>query len=63
MATHATHAAPDRAALDDLRQRISGQVLTSDDGFAEVRDVFNAMHHARPDLVVVCADAADVSRP
>jgi FAD/FMN-containing dehydrogenase len=61
MATHATHAAPARAALDDLRQRISGKVLTSDDGFAEVRDVFNAMHHARPELVVACADAADVS--
>jgi FAD/FMN-containing dehydrogenase len=62
MTIHATDAAPAQAALDELRRRISGDVLTpNDSGYSDVRDVFNAMHEARPDLVVVAADAADVS--
>ena len=62
MTIHATDAAPAQAALDELRRRISGEVLTpNDSGYSDVRDVFNAMHEARPDLVVACADAADVS--
>jgi FAD/FMN-containing dehydrogenase len=62
MTIHATDAAPAQAALDELRRRISGEVLSpNDSGYSDVRDVFNAMHEARPDLVVVCADAADVS--
>jgi FAD/FMN-containing dehydrogenase len=49
-------------ALEELRAQVRGAVLTpSDDGFADVRDVFNVMHHGVPDLVVCCSGAADVA--
>jgi FAD binding domain/Berberine and berberine like len=48
-------------ALDEFRAQIRGSALTpSDPGYAEVREVFNAMHHAGPDLIVSCSGTADV---
>jgi FAD/FMN-containing dehydrogenase len=48
-------------ALEELRARLRGSVLTpSDPGFAEVREVFNAMHPGQPALIVSCSGTADV---
>ena len=48
-------------SLADLRMRLRGDALTpSDDGYADVRAPFNAMHPDRASLVVRCAGTADV---
>jgi FAD/FMN-containing dehydrogenase len=47
--------------LEELRTQIRGSVLTpSDTEYGEVREVFNAMHGSRPDLIVTCSGTADV---
>jgi FAD/FMN-containing dehydrogenase len=49
------------AKIDELRQRISGEVLLPDDGaYAEARQVWNAMVDKRPALIVRCACTSDV---
>jgi FAD/FMN-containing dehydrogenase len=66
MATDATALTGKRATISDtdleeLRLQIRGEVLTpSDAGYAGVREVFNAMHVGRPDLIVSCSGTADV---
>jgi hypothetical protein len=48
-------------AVESLRSRMSGNVLTpSDPGYGTVRPVFNAMHPDRPALVARCRSTADV---
>jgi hypothetical protein len=51
---------PDEA-LEDLRTRLRGRVLTpSDSAFDETRAVFNAMHSGRSGMTVECLGTADV---
>ncbi len=47
--------------IEDLRERVRGQVYTEgDDGYDEARSVMNAMHDRRPRAVVRCENAGDV---
>jgi FAD/FMN-containing dehydrogenase len=49
------------SALEELRAQLGGTVIAPDDAeYASVREVFNAMHDARPDIAVRCAGTADV---
>ena len=49
------------AELEELRAQIRGSVMTPDDpGYGDVREVFNAMHESRPDVIVTCVGTADV---
>ncbi|MFF5992999.1 FAD-binding oxidoreductase [Prauserella flavalba] len=49
------------ASVDDLRTQLSGRVVTPSDGdYEDVRNIFNAMIVARPQLIARCADADDV---
>jgi len=51
----------DEEVLDGLRAALRGELYTpSDPGFAGIRGEFNAMHHARPGLAIMCAGTADV---
>jgi FAD binding domain/Berberine and berberine like len=48
-------------ALDELRMRIRGNVLTPEDpGYEDVRAPYNAMQIDRPALIVQCTGTADV---
>jgi FAD/FMN-containing dehydrogenase len=48
-------------ALEELRAQVRGSALTSSDpGYAEAREPFNAMHDGRPALTVSCSGTADV---
>src|SRR4051795_805385 len=47
--------------LEELRGLLRGSALTpSDPGYSEVREVFNAMHVGKPDVIVSCSGTADV---
>jgi FAD/FMN-containing dehydrogenase len=49
-------------ALRALREAVSGRViLPADDGYAAAARVWNAAHQGRPEVVVACADQADVA--
>jgi FAD/FMN-containing dehydrogenase len=51
----------DAEALESLRTRVRGQVLTAaDGGYDAARRIWNAMIDKRPALIVRCAGAADV---
>jgi FAD/FMN-containing dehydrogenase len=51
----------DARAVDDLRSRMRGPVLTSADaGYDAARRIWNAMIDKRPALIARCAGAADV---
>jgi FAD/FMN-containing dehydrogenase len=51
----------DATAVDGLRARMRGPVLTSADaGYDEARRIWNAMIDKRPGLIVRCAGSADV---
>ncbi len=46
---------------DELKHRISGQVLASDEeGYDEARTIWNARFDSRPEIIVQCASAGDV---
>ncbi len=61
MSEHAPASASDRAALVDLRARLHGAlVLSEDPEYDEVRRIFNAMIDRRPVAIARCADTADV---
>jgi FAD binding domain-containing protein/berberine-like enzyme len=48
-------------AVEGLRAQLRGTALSaSEPGYAEVREVFNAMHDGRPALTVSCSGTADV---
>jgi len=50
-----------KAALEELRARLRGDVLTpTDAGYDASRQIFNAMIDRRPAIIARCADAADV---
>ncbi|OKK18356.1 oxidoreductase [Streptomyces sp. CB00455] len=50
-----------RLSIDQLRERVRGVVVTSDDdGYEEARKVYNAMIDKRPAVVVRCTHAGDV---
>jgi len=50
-----------KTTLEQLHEQVRGAVVTPDDeGFEKARTVYNAMIDRRPQVVVVCADAADV---
>ena len=52
----------DPAALDELRERMTGSVLLPDDpGYDDARHVFNGLVDKRPALVVQCTGAGDVA--
>jgi len=56
-----TQRALDTGAVDDLRSRVRGQVLTAvDAGYDAARRIWNAMIDKRPALIVRCEGAADV---
>jgi FAD/FMN-containing dehydrogenase len=47
--------------LEEFRAQTRGSVLTpSDSGYGDIREVFNAMHLGKPDLVVSASGTADV---
>jgi FAD/FMN-containing dehydrogenase len=47
--------------IEDLRERVRGQVYTEgDEGYDQARRVMNAMHDRRPRAVVRCENAGDV---
>jgi len=51
----------DATAVDDLRSRMRGHVLTAGDaGYDAARRIWNAMIDKRPALIARCAGAADV---
>jgi len=51
----------DATAVDDLRSRMRGSLLTAaDDGYDAARRIWNAMIDKRPALIARCAGAADV---
>jgi hypothetical protein len=55
----ATHVSD--GALEELRAQLRGSATTPRDAeYADVREVFNAMHDGRPDIAVRCAGTADV---
>jgi FAD/FMN-containing dehydrogenase len=55
----ATHVSD--GALDELRAQLRGSATTPGAAdYADVREVFNAMHDGRPDIAVRCAGTADV---
>jgi FAD/FMN-containing dehydrogenase len=55
----ATHVSD--GALEELRAQLRGSATTPRDAeYADVREVFNAMHDGRPDIAVRCARTADV---
>jgi hypothetical protein len=48
-------------ALEELRAQLRGAAIGSTDPeYADVREVFNAMHDDRPEIAVRCAGTADV---
>jgi len=50
-----------KPTIEQLRERVRGEVITpGDEGYEQVRKVFNAMIDRRPRVVVRCADAGDV---
>ncbi len=50
------------AGIDELRERVQGQVIgTEDAGYEDARKVFNAMIDRRPRLIVRPATSADVA--
>jgi FAD/FMN-containing dehydrogenase len=56
-----TKRALDTVAIDDLRSRVRGQVLTAADaGYDAARRIWNAMIDKRPALIARCEGAADV---
>jgi hypothetical protein len=55
----ATHVSD--SALEELRGQLRGTAIGPGDAdYADVREVFNAMHDGRPDIAVRCAGTADV---
>ena len=51
----------DSTALDELRARVRGQILTAGDAeYDTTRRIWNAMIDKRPALIVRCTGAADV---
>ena len=52
---------PDRSAIEQFRQSLSGQlVLPEDADYDDVRSIWNSMIDRRPGLIARCADADDV---
>jgi len=50
-----------KPTIEQLRERVRGEVITpGDEGYEQVRKVFNAMIDRRPRVVVRCANAGDV---
>ena len=50
-----------KTTIEQLRERVRGEVITpGDEGYEQVRKVFNAMIDRRPRVVVRCANAGDV---
>ena len=48
-------------SVDQLRSRVRGQLIQpSDEAYDSARKVYNAMIDKRPNLIVMCADVADV---
>jgi FAD/FMN-containing dehydrogenase len=48
-------------ALEELQAQLGGAAISSSDPqYADVREVFNAMHDHRPDIAVRCTGTADV---
>ena len=48
-------------SIDQLRSRVRGQLIQpSDEAYDSARKVYNAMIDKRPNLIVMCADVADV---
>jgi len=61
MALEGTRRALDATAVDGLRARMRGPVLTaSDAGYDAARRIWNSMIDKRPALVARCAGTADV---
>ena len=51
----------DEAAVEEFKTGLRGEIiLPSDDGYDEVRKLYNAMIDKRPSLIVRCAGVADV---
>jgi len=51
----------DRAAIDELRPRLRGPVLSADDpGYDEARSIWNAMIDRRPGAIARCLGVADI---
>ncbi len=51
----------DEKKIDQLKTSLRGDlILPSDDAYDEARSIWNAMIDRRPQLIVQCADAADV---
>src|SRR5712691_9765658 len=60
-AVEAAQDAVDERAVEAFRARLRGALLGSSDlGYEEARQVFNAMIDRRPALIARCAGAADV---
>ena len=52
-----------RAALDELRQDFTGEIIVPDDpAYDEARTIFNAMIDRRPGVIAQCANVHDVIR-
>jgi len=57
----ATIARPEQAQIEDLRSKLRGAVITTDDpDYDSTRTLYNVMIDKRPAIIARCVDAADV---